>query len=420
MRVKLADQLTTIDLGPDLFDEGGEAAIYALPGDKFRLAKVYPDGQAELRRAKVLAAIHCAPWDPPTSDGYRRWAWPEEALLDPASGRFVGFVMPRVIDAVPFFEIANPSVRPAHAAAYKYRLQVARSLAEVVSATHDLGHVVGDLNESNQLVNRRGEVTHIDVDSFQINTGGSVHRCLVGKPEYTPPELQGARLPDVDRSPHHDAFGLAVLIHQLLGDVHPFQGRPTSPGHTPPLHEAIRLGLWPDAPGGCADYLPSRLAVPFDSHPEPLRQLWTRCFAAGQRRPEERPTPGEWVQALDASLRRVGSPAAVGNPAAPPDQLDELAKLIGRFVWAHPRLSAAAGALLVSGVVLFNLVRPHTMAADATNPRPSGVAAPAPGGLPAPAVWESLRQEPPKFDGKSEDGGARRSGSPHLFPVQGD
>jgi hypothetical protein len=133
--------------------------------------------------------------------------------------------------------------------------------------------------------------------------------------------------------------------------------------------------------------------VPFDNHPEPLRQLWTRCFAAGHRRPEERPTPGEWVRAIDASLCPVRRPAAVASTAEPPDQLGELAKLIGRFVWNHPRWAAAAGALLASGVLLFNLVGAHPTAADKTTPPTRATPAPRPAGLPAPAVWESLRKE---------------------------
>jgi DNA-binding helix-hairpin-helix protein with protein kinase domain len=163
--------------------------------------------------------------------------------------------MPRIPDARPVFEIADPPLRPPYATSYQFRLLVARNLAGVVNIAHSMGIVVGDMNGGNFLVNTSGRVSQIDVESLQVNAGGSVHRCLVGTPEYTPPELQGIDLGSLDRTKHHDAFGLAVLTFELLAGHHPFLGRSTEPGRAPNLAEAIQRGLWPHAPGGRAEYL---------------------------------------------------------------------------------------------------------------------------------------------------------------------
>src|SRR5262249_51228876 len=58
-------------------------------------------------------------------------------------------------------------------------------------------------------------------------------------PEFTPPELQGKRYASTQRSANHDAFGLAVLIFQLLFmGRHPFSGR-FSGSQNMPLERAI-------------------------------------------------------------------------------------------------------------------------------------------------------------------------------------
>ena len=75
-------------------------------------------------------------------------------------------------------------------------------------ALHERGYVVGDVNESNILVNRGALVTLIDTDSFQVRSAEQVYRCRVGKPEYTPPELQRAALRR--RGPHSRARRLSA------------------------------------------------------------------------------------------------------------------------------------------------------------------------------------------------------------------
>ena len=90
---------------------------------------------------------------------------------------------------------------------------VAQNLAIAFDGMHARGYVVGDVSDSNVLVDERGICTLVDTDSFQVprQDGHGVYRCCVGRPEFTPPELQNVQLADVDRNQAHDLFGLGVL-----------------------------------------------------------------------------------------------------------------------------------------------------------------------------------------------------------------
>ena len=95
------------------------------------------------------------------------------------------------------------------------------SLAQV-SAIHDAGYVIGDLNQSNILVTSRGLVTFIDTDSFQVKEDGRRYLCLVRTPEYVAPELVGKDLAGRRAGPN--ARPLRPRRHHLST----LDGRPTS------------------------------------------------------------------------------------------------------------------------------------------------------------------------------------------------
>jgi DNA-binding helix-hairpin-helix protein with protein kinase domain len=120
------------------------------------------------------------------------------------------------------------------------------NLAKAVASINELGTVVGDLNESGALVSQQqGFVTLVDSDSMQYSSKGTIYRCTKGKAEYTPPELQSRSFDMVDRTINHDAFGLAVLLFEILFlGRHPFSGVPRTPDH-PTIAEAIQSALQP-------------------------------------------------------------------------------------------------------------------------------------------------------------------------------
>ena len=171
--------------------------------------------------------------------------------------------------------------------------------------------MVGDINESNACITDNQYVTLIDADSFQVLdhdvTPPEVYRCTVGKPEYTPPELQGMSFEEVERTIHHDRFALAVIIYQLLMEGrHPFSGVYSGGGEEPNYEDSISEGyfLYSRSRGVPLASLP-RDHILWEALDERLRDLFVRCFDEGHSNPERRPSPREWAAALEETARSL-------------------------------------------------------------------------------------------------------------------
>lgn len=290
--------------------EGGEARVVSVPGRVDLVAKLYRHPRPE--HARKLAQMLADP--PALADAGASLAWPREPLVD-AAGQVVGFVMPRA-HGVKVFELFNPATRRALEHRFHWALlhRVAGNLAAALDALHARGYVVGDVNESNLLVNPAGSVTLVDTDSFQVPDpiGGGWFRARVGRPEYTPPELQGLDFGSVDRTPAHDRFGLAVVIFQLLMEgTHPFAVRTDTGEESVTVEERIRAGRFAYLPGD--DIRPPRMAPPFEALDERLRDLAVRAFHAGHAEAYARPTAAEWRDGLRAAEAELVTCKASGQ-----------------------------------------------------------------------------------------------------------
>jgi len=283
---------------------GGEARILEVLDPPGLAAKLYhrPTGD---HAAKLSAMLANRPVDPMASRGHASIAWPLEVLrASDGSGRVMGFLMPLVSGMNPIIDFYHPRTRRHRHPlfSYLYLLRTARNLAACVGALHARGYVIGDLNESNILVAETALVTIVDTDSFQVPDAfrKRLYRCGVGKPEFTPPELQTANFSEVDRQTEHDLFGLAVLIFQLLMEgTHPFAGRHSGVGDPPSLEQRIAAGQFPYAGYPGNQGLPMPLALPFDILDPCLRGLFLRCFVDGHHHPGQRPNAQTWQFALE-------------------------------------------------------------------------------------------------------------------------
>jgi DNA-binding helix-hairpin-helix protein with protein kinase domain len=282
---------------------GGEARIFAVADAPGLAAKVYHRPMRE-HAAKLVAMLANPPEDPMASQGQVSIAWPTDLLVSvDGSDQVMGFLMPRVTEMHPIIDFYHPKTRrKKHPLfSYQYLLRTARNLATCVSALHARGYVIGDLNESNILVGESALVSLVDTDSFQVPDphNGQVYRCRVGKPEFTPPELQSVKFAWVDRRPEQDLFGLGVLFFQLLMEgIHPFAGRHAGPGESPPLEERIAAGFFPYGPSQSSGTLPMPTAPQFEMLDPRLRDLLIRCFVDGHSDPSSRPSAQSWQLAL--------------------------------------------------------------------------------------------------------------------------
>lgn len=292
---------------------GGEGAVHGIIGRPGKIAKIYhahklTDGELA---EKLRVMIANPPHDPMKAQGHLSLAWPESRVF--GSGRFVGYVMPRVTQAQEILEFYNPTIRrQKHPGVSWMNLHaIARNLAAALAAIHDRGYVVGDLNEGNIFVNDWGLVTIIDTDSFQIRDPSTnrLFRSKVGKGEFTPAELQHKNLATVNRVPYHDLFGLGVLIFQLLMEgYHPFTGvdkaRAAQSGQTV-FQRNIGQGNFPYDPA--SSYIPPLAAPDFTMLAPQLRALFLRCFVDGHANPSRRPTALDWHAALASAESQLRS-----------------------------------------------------------------------------------------------------------------
>ncbi|MGB3557739.1 MAG: hypothetical protein WBD58_08315 [Geitlerinemataceae cyanobacterium] len=283
---------------------GGEGKIYAVAQDSSRVAKIYHQPTVEIA-AKLAAMVAHPPDDPSAAEGHVSIAWPLDLLED--RGKVVGFLMPKVSQVRPIHDFYNPKTRRDRTPFFNYLYlhRTARNLAAAVSSLHAGGYVIGDVNESNILVSQTALVTLVDTDSFQVRVGKQIYPCPVGKPEFTPPELQGKTLRHYQRTPQQDRFGLAVLIFQVLMEgTHPFAGVYTGSGDPPPIESRIAAGHFPYGTRR-VPYRPTPIAPDGKIlHPD-LRRLFLQCFDTGYLEPSRRPDAQTWVQVLEAAEQEL-------------------------------------------------------------------------------------------------------------------
>jgi len=285
---------------------GGEARVYELPDDDKLVAKVYHKPTDE-RARKLSVMFENPPDDPMIKHGHVSIAWPLDLLSQLDGNRqIVGFLMPRVTNMLPVIDFYNPRTRRQKCPLFNYFYlhRTAYNLASAIRAIHERGYVIGDINESNVLVADTALVTLIDTDSFQVPDPKNrvVYRCPVGKPDFTPPEIQGKNFADIERSYEHDLFGMAVIIFQLLMEgMHPFAGIFKGEGDPPTYEERISSGhfLYSRWIKRRVPYNPMPAAPSFKILSPSLRKLFVKCFVKGHRKPQKRPTACEWQLALE-------------------------------------------------------------------------------------------------------------------------
>lgn len=282
---------------------GGEACIYAVPTCGDLVAKVYH--KPTVSHAHKLQAMLANPPENPTAGlGHISIAWPQDLLRSTNGGNeVIGFLMPRIRGMRPIIDFYNPKTRREHCPLfnYHYLLRTARNLAAAFAALHNSGYCVGDVNESNILVSDAALVTLVDTDSFQVYDPGDnvVYRCSVGKPEFTPPELQNKTFAEHDRTITHDLFGLGVLIFQLLMEgTHPFSGIFQGISDPPPYEARIAAGHFTYSQKLRVPYRPTPIAPAWEMlHPQ-LQELFLLCFEDGHDQPQQRPSTQTWLSVL--------------------------------------------------------------------------------------------------------------------------
>lgn len=220
-------------LGPEL-GSGGEGTVFALSGEPL-VVKIYHKAEPGMEAKLRYMVMHPVP---SLTDQYGNpilsLAWPKDIVSVPGQG-FVGYVMPRVENALEIYHIVRGRASPmlkTRFPNYTWELNIltARNLALSVFHLHSSGYVIGDMNDKNILVRADGCICILDIDSFDFTdrSTGTHYKCCVGLADYLAPDLQARNLrsPGAVFSEATDDFALAIHIFQLLMDnYHPFTCR---------------------------------------------------------------------------------------------------------------------------------------------------------------------------------------------------
>ena len=310
------DRQGTWTVGPRL-GGGNEGEVYAIQNDPAYAVKIYHEGKrpGPAQTTKLTAMEGRTPPGPLESPGFPTLTWPHQLIRDNATSTLVGFVMPRVSTDlfVPIGTYCNPETRkrvvpPEHATG-DHVAAVAkaaiRNFTQTVHRIHLVDAIIGDINDNNVLINPAdGFISVIDCDSFQYTDQASrrIFPCLVGRAEYTAPELlhlldTQCRRPqcDTDSGPHrasyacvhrsrdHDLFALAVVIFKLLMDgTHPYDCivSGSSAHEVNTLKDRIASRYFPYGPRKPGHIRPAgHNQTRYDRLPHQIRELFERAFA---------------------------------------------------------------------------------------------------------------------------------------------
>ncbi|MGY1777090.1 hypothetical protein ACI8AV_14620 [Geodermatophilus sp. SYSU D00804] len=276
--------------------KGGEGTVFRLANRRDIAIKVYGSPLAGDRARKIeLLAASAGP------DVQTFTAWPIGLVRDRA-GRARGLLLPVVEQAKDVHNLYTPgSRRKAFPDAdWRFLVHVAANLARAFAAVHAKGLVIGDVNHGSVLVARNGTVRLIDVDSFQVPVpGASPLLCTVGVSLFTPPELHGVSFESLVRTSHHDGFGLAVLLFQLLLlGRHPYAGVYAGSGDMPIEKAIVEHRFAYGSAAKSRKMAPPPNAVGLNILPDYVAQYFEWAFSARAPR-RGRPEAAQWVRALD-------------------------------------------------------------------------------------------------------------------------
>lgn len=293
----------TVVLGEQLGSRGSQGVVYGLPARPALAVKILA-GTTAGRAAGKINAMLAGDRDWTVRGGKIKVTWPV-ALAESTDGRFLGYAMYR-LDSPGHLALKPAISRIGVGVAdsdWLWHFNVCEDLARTLVHVGEQRHVVGDLAPPNIFVTASAASVIVDVDGWQVYGGRSNGHfpCEFSRPDYTAPEHLDS---DGRRRPQSDWWALAVLIGEILFlGSHPFGGVPRK-GH--------RLGAEEDDNvrqrqcwllGGEVDVTPGTL--PRDLLPTRLMRLFERCFEKGYDRPDLRPSPETWADALDMAWREL-------------------------------------------------------------------------------------------------------------------
>jgi tetratricopeptide (TPR) repeat protein len=307
-----------IELGK-IIGQGGEAVIWEIKQFPHFLAKIYDKSSlpVEIQRNPITKSCNLNTKDlyakirfmvdnPPEfviHHNHQFLTWPIALLYDSLDDNSVGYVMQKIENYVRLDYLLEDRLQIYNEINWSDLHQIAFKISYLVHKIHEQGHVIVDLSPRNILVNpKNNNVSLIDIDSFQVfdKENEIYHYSTVnGTPHFIAPEL----LNNNERKKYieGDFYSLAAIMHIIffVGYGHEFGVYQSDPNIFCADH--TQQGMWVHS-----NYFNRKLSIDkkFLSielvHPR-IQKLFYRCFDDGFDDKSQRPTPVEWMEAIEHS-----------------------------------------------------------------------------------------------------------------------
>ena len=330
--------------------EGGEGVVHLVDGQPGSVMKVWHPGRTPQDADLKIRHLINNPVGPELGETWQI-TWPQHMVIE--NRVLVGYTMPRLDDLEewePIVEYYNRRAAQTTGAAQAReiriddRVRMARNLALGFRAVHEAGYVIGDVNEKNVEVNRQNDIAMVDCDSYGFTdpATGRTFSNEMGRPEFQAPEAQGDYS---NRTSNHDLFGLAVIIFHLLTGYQPYTV--TNQPNYPLPGDRISAGLFPPAHPNIT--APAPYDASWNALTDGHRELFLRCFDP-KNYTQPRPTPDEWLEALQEMPATVAQPQP--QPPPPPRPQPQPRPQPRRQPGSPARLGIT-GRLALTGLVAF-------------------------------------------------------------------
>ncbi len=184
---------------------GGEGTIYFHPNDKNKVIKIYHNHRPNSFQSTLLKLSNLSHW----------FVKPIEIFFDNQKN-VVGFSM-QYLPLNTFWllkQLFNKNFCFKENIDIKLKTKVYENLKARVVEAHNVGVIIGDLNQYNIYVNKNGDVYMLDVDSYAPK--GTTHNGVMLE------DIRDWTTDIIDEK--SDTYSFDVLINWMLTYVHPFGG----------------------------------------------------------------------------------------------------------------------------------------------------------------------------------------------------